>query len=558
MTKESVQEVISKQIKQNTNFIDRIDQELHNEGIDFDLRCNFVTSVLYDKSITFNEDLQSKIKDILQNTNVNKNEIFQIVYMHFGSKYFKKEFDQFYTPITICNFIQSIMLEDKEAIDPACGTGDLLNYYNGNITLCDKGKDVISITKFISQTLNNNSNIINEDSLIYFLDKEKQYNYCVLNPPFGSKTIITDKSTLNKYELGKKLKKQEIGILFIELGLKLLKQDGVLFVIVPNGYLGNCTQSHIDLRSYIIEHFRLIGIIKLPDNAFSRSGTGVSTSIMIISNTKMEGDYNIFIEEANDIGYQLNKKNTPLKYKTDQLGYYEYIDDKTPILKDDLDNYVINKLKQFAFDEHIENLNQKNNKITEYTTIKRSDLGENLMFDTRRYLPIYREIRSTLQSKKFLKDYCKNTKFNFQKQSYPLFKYIAIGNVSSPLYTMEEYNYIELPSRAKYMVKPDDIIISKLKGKISFCIISHNMKNLVVSSGFYVCRPKDEKSKIIIFGNLCENNFKIQHQSRVTGSIMETISDKDIENILINDNINFKKYKSIIESIELLNVELQH
>ena len=108
------------------------------------------------------------------------------------------------------------------------------------------------------------------------------------------------------------------------------------------------------------------------------------------------------------------------------------------------------------------------------------------------------------------------------------------------------------------MVKPDDIIISKLKGKISFCIISHNMKNLVVSSGFYVCRPKDEKSKITIFGNLCENNFKIQHQSMVTGSIMETISDKDIENILINDDINLKKYKSIIESIELLNIELQH
>jgi len=557
MSKQDIQTRITKQIKENTNFVNLINQILHNEGIEFDLRCNIVTSILYNKydDIKINILIIESIQKILRNININKNEIFQIVYMYFGSKYFKKELDQYYTPITICNFLQSMMIENKDAIDPACGTGDLLNFYNGNITLCDKGNEVLKITTFISESLKNNACVLNEDSLTYFLKNEKQYNYCVLNPPFGSKTIVSDQNILNKYELGKNLKKQEIGILFIELGLKLLSSNGVLFVILPNGYLGNGTQSHLDLRRFILKNYRLLGIIKLPDNAFSRSGTGVSTSILIISKEKCEEDYNIFVDEAIDIGYQLNKKNTPLKYKIDKDGYYES-KDQSPILKNDFDINIVSKLKQFAFNENILNLKRENNSITGFTIIKKSEFGLQLIFDSRRYNPIYKQVRTNLKLHKCLKDFCTKAKFTLRKDIH-LFNYIAIGNVSSPLYTMEEYNNIELPSRAKFMVEPNDIIISKLKGKISFCVISHNMNNLVVSSGFHVCRPKDEKSKIIIFGNLCENNFKIQHQHMVTGSIMETISETDIENILINDDVNIEKYKSIIESITLLNTELQ-
>ena len=106
------------------------------------------------------------------------------------------------------------------------------------------------------------------------------------------------------------------------------------------------------------------------------------------------------------------------------------------------------------------------------------------------------------------------------------------------------------------MVRKKDILISKLKGKISFTIITDNRENLVVSNGFSVIRPKDDKSLVIIFANLFTEAFKIQHQSMVTGSIMETLSDKDIKNIYIKEDIDHDKYNTILSSITILNREL--
>ena len=82
------------------------------------------------------------------------------------------------------------------------------------------------------------------------------------------------------------------------------------------------------------------------------------------------------------------------------------------------------------------------------------------------------------------------------------------------------------------------------------------MDNLIASNGFTVIRPKDNKSLVIIFANLFTESFKTQHQSMVTGSIMETLSDDNIKNIYINEDIDFDKYTSILSSIAILNREL--
>ena len=112
----------------------------------------------------------------------------------------------------------------------------------------------------------------------------------------------------------------------------------------------------------------------------------------------------------------------------------------------------------------------------------------------------------------------------------------------------------ELPGRAKYIVRKYDILISKLKGNISFTIITHDIDNLIVSNGFTVIRPKNYESSLILFSNLFTNEFRIQHQSLVTGSIMETILDNDVYDIYIDPNIvTDQKYISILNSLSILN-----
>ena len=559
-TPDDIQKSIHAKIKNNNQFLDETNQYLHNKGIEFAKRYDIITYVLLDKEQAddqISKEIFEWVKNKLSDISIDKHEIYQIVFMFFGNHYFKKQLDQFYTPMTICNFINNLLIPGKTAIDPACGTGDLINHYKGDITLIDKSQSVLEMTRFIKKNLGNNATIEHKDSLQDLISSSTKYNYCVMNPPFGSKTVVTNKTILNKYELGKDKAKQEIGLLFVELGLKLLETDGILFAIVPNGYLGNTNANYLDMRKMIIDNYTLLGIIKLPDNAFSRSGTGVATSILIIQNKKPTADYPIFIEDVENIGYTLNKKNTPFKYKTNKEGYYAYDNSMNPILEENL-THTMELFQSFIHKNNILHLLSKQTDST-YQHFKKSDLNEYLIFDIKRYLTIYKDIRHFAQSKqhKKLNDYCDNTAtFKFRKTK-PQYYYVDIKSVNTPLYNPNLYSQLTLPARGKYCVQKNDILISKLKGKISFTVITETKDNLIASNGFSVIRPKDNKSLVIIFANLFTTTFKIQHQSMVTGSIMETLSDDDIKNIYITEEaIDYEKYKSILSSILILNGEL--
>jgi len=558
LSKDEIQNIVKQKIKNNTKFLDEINQYLHNKGIEIVKRYEIVTNILLCKHATTLTDDETIdwVNQKLSTVSIDKNEIFQIVFMFFGNRHFKKQLDQFYTPMTICNFINSLLIPGKKAIDPACGTGDLLNQYQGNITLVDKSASVLEMTRFIKRT--GNATIEHKDSLKDLFSYEKQFDYCVMNPPFGTKTIETNPDILNKYELGKDKEKQEIGLLFVELGLRLLNKNGILFAIVPNGYLGNTKGDYINLRQIIIEKYTLIGIVKLPDNAFNRSGTGVATSILIIQNKKPRKKYNIFIGDVKDIGYILNKKNTPFKYKTCEDGYYKYDSSMNPVIDEDLSD-IKDALFQFVEKKKIPNLLFTSVlSKSKYESFKKSELDEKLIFDIKRYLSVYKKtIKACIKNKcKTLLNYCDNdASFKFTK-SASQYAYIDIKSVNTPLYSPNIYPSVTLPGRARYQIKKNDILISKLKGKISFTIITEDKENLVASNGFSAIRPKDEKSLVIIFANLFTEEFKIQHQSMVTGSIMETLSDDDIKNIYIKENIDYDKYNAILASITILNREL--
>ena len=129
--------------------------------------------------------------------------------------------------------------------------------------------------------------------------------------------------------------------------------------------------------------------------------------------------------------------------------------------------------------------------------------------------------------------------------------------MNSPTYNKTNFIFgYELPNRAKIELRKNDIIVSKLKGKTVFTIILDELDNIICTNGFCLLRPNSLSDSIIIFANLFSKEFKIQHNSYCTGSIMESISDSDIKNIYINEGIDIPKYKGIMEALEVINSEL--
>lgn len=553
---------IEKIIKTNNIFLTTINQLLHNKGIEFnsrmDIILDYIHYVIYNKKThdqnsnnIIDKETHKSIISLIKNITIDTNEIYQIIFMFYGNKKTKLNLDQYYTPYTIGKFICSLIEPNKKIIDPASGTGDLVKNYNGDITLWDISSDVIEMCKYNYNIINKNCNVKCINSLT---DNTKNvYDYCCLNPPFGSSTVINDPRILNEYTLGKNKKKQEIGILFIEKALQLVKNGGIVFIIIPNGYLGNSSKNTKELRKYLL-NYRIISIVELPSNTFSRSGTGVSTSLMIIQKIHIQEKYNICIKKINNIGYMLNKKNTPYKYKMKNGKYILNSDDK-PILDNDLDDFR-KELLTFIKKENIYHfINEKYEKVMyEYVNI---ECLEGDILDINRYLYFYKNIIFEMKQKQSCK--VKNFIEKQPKSSFKINKemeyiYLDIRQITTPIYNKCNKLYgSELPNRAKIKVKQYDILVSKLKGKITFTIILDKCENIIASNGFCLLRPKNYHNALILFSNLFDEKFKIQHNSLCTGSIMETITEDDIQNIYIDENIDFKKYDDIVCALDKLN-----
>lgn len=554
---------IVNQIKISDKFIENIDQYLHNKGINKLSRLNIIKYVIYNLSNdqleyeNVSSEILNYIQNIINSLLLNKSEIIQRLFMFYGNIIMKNSLDQFYTPLTISEYFKNVMLPNQKYIDPASGTGDLLIKLDGDITLWDISKEACSLSKLNYELFNKNVSIKEHNSLLNYNINNNSYDYSAMNPPFGTKTVTTDENILSNYELSNNKEKQELGILFIERAIQLLKENGILFIIVPGGYLGNNT--NMFLRDYIIQNTKILSIIELPSNTFARSGTGVSTYLLTLQKQKVSNlDYMIHIRKINEIGYELNKKNTPIKYQKNNKNEY-IIENNSPIIINDL-NILSKEINQFAHDNSIKELIQNNTSIP-YESINIQEILNDKyhVMEIGRYSQNYKITISTIQNnqihKKQIKDYCiSNINLSFKIKKSKSYKYVDISEVNTPFYNGKKIIGYELPGRAKNKVKKNDIILSRLRGNISFSIVMDD--DLIVTNGMCVLRPKDLNSLLVIFANLYESSFKIQHQSLTTGSIMECISDENINNIYLKNDCDIQKYKKIYDSMIILHNEL--
>jgi len=557
----------------NSKHINHINQLLHNKGIKQEDRIGVLTS-LFEKrknhgagsaAAAAAEVIDPRFSDIVDTINAidfTNKEISQEIFMLFGSKLTRYKLDQFYTPLTISEFITGMMLPGKAAVDPAGGTGDLLVHYNGNIHIWDIDEHALELCRFNYElNMKKDYQIKCINSLIIGGAAEETMNafeYVTMNPPFGSSTVITDNAILQHYELGVGRKKQEIGILFLELGLKLLKPDGILFAIVPAGYVGNTTKPCMDLRGLLLRH-RVIASIELPKQSFKRSGTGVNTYILVIQKKALApavAEYPIFISAIDNIGYELTKANTPIKYKIIRETGEVCMKDGKKVVDNDLVECA-NKLAMFANEHQIPNMKHVAvaTDAHAYESVLSTSL-QHLILDVKRYSSRYLSLVTKLKSTpgcvpihKLAKLVLKTTKIDQNKQ----YKYIDIGEISTPLYGSKELYGWELPSRAKYSLQKYDILISKLEGNVSYCVILDDSDNYISTNGVSVIRPNNMNALYVLFANITKKEFIVQHNAYLTGSIMASLCDNDIGETLMDAQIDVEMTKKMIDALTALN-----
>ncbi|MFJ1522563.1 class I SAM-dependent DNA methyltransferase [Spiroplasma sp. ald] len=280
----------------------------------------------------------------------------------------KGEHGQFFTPRNVIRFILKYL--DKNFIsinsnikimDPACGTGgfivealdfvwkkinisnknelqkkeEQLNFAQTKIYGIDKDKFVAKVTKAYMCILGDGtSNVMNKDSLQSLEEHYDTVDLLLTNPPFGKKIKIKNNEILNNYSLksnGSKGTNPEV--LFIELSVKLLKENGIMVIVVPEGIIGNYNDKYI--RKFLNNNGKIISIVSLPIETF-KPHTGIKSSIIIFQKYKIFKDYNTVLIDIKKIG---NDKNGKTLYKINDFG--EPLKDKEGhfIVDDEMDNF---------------------------------------------------------------------------------------------------------------------------------------------------------------------------------------------------------------------------
>jgi len=268
---------------------------------------------------------------------------------------------QFFTPRNVVKMMVEILdPDDKDLIiDPACGSGGFLidalkhvwqkisekgKVFNWKFAEVEKQKNnfasnfIIGVEKdyFLSKLTKAYMRLVGDGASGIFCGnslknlqnwkdwKEKirseispgKFNVLLTNPPFGSKIPVSGEEILKQFELGYKwkqgkkrmnwekgkLKEQEAPqILFIERCLQLLKNDGRMAIVLPDGIYGNSQLGYI--RKFIMKRARIVAVIDVPKETF-QPNTGTKTSILILQKTNnIPTDYPVFMCVAETCGH---------------------------------------------------------------------------------------------------------------------------------------------------------------------------------------------------------------------------------------------------------------
>ena len=251
----------------------------------------------------------------------------------FMTSFFRGNFGQFFTPRAVVKFIVDVLpiTSRWRVLDTSCGSGGFLLHaldkvrkaaemkYGAGTPSCyrswhefaEKRLFGIEINEQIARTAKMNmiihddghTNVVAADGLQPINEiasktwnhgfAEENFDCIITNPPFGSTIKQTEHAYLDLYGLSergvdwlnpKSKAAQRPGvaseILFIEQCWHFLVEGGYLAIVIPDGILTNASLQYV--RDWMMEKFRVLAVVSLPQTTFMSTGAGVKSSVLFL------------------------------------------------------------------------------------------------------------------------------------------------------------------------------------------------------------------------------------------------------------------------------------
>lgn len=496
---------------------------------------------------------------------------------------------QFFTPRNVVKLAVEILDPNVGdiIIDPACGSGGFLvvvlehvwnkikkeahkrgfdevwtkdqqrQIANECIQGIDKDSFLAKVTKAYMAIIGDGRGGIFCENALEHLDHWKDktrekisldaFHILLTNPPFGSKIPIKERSILEHFDFGYKFKKKQKGkvwekesrlrekqppqVLFIERCLELLKPNGKMAIVLPDGVLGGSRVGYIPYS--ILQKAKVLALVDLPKQTFQPFVSTKTHLVFLEKKNQSEIDapeeYEVFMAIAEYVGH--DRKGNPLYEEKQGI---RVVKDDLPIIADKyhlykkarltkdqfsrlgyivsskwLENYLVAKRYLPRFIEALEELDRLTQKGNfELKTIgeikKKLFTGANIdAEDYLQYSP-YRYLMTTCV-----------TEFGINPAG---FKFIS------------ERSYTENTSKT---IEEDDIIINRTGNPGIATIFPADMKGVMACGFTFVLRLKASYDPYYIASFLNSRLGRLQTERYAFGSILDHITKDDLEIVLI-------------------------
>jgi len=475
---------------------------------------------------------------------------------------------EYFTPYPIVQLAVDIVdpQPNELVIDPACGSGGFLMEVVKHVADAAGENKKFNQDDFVKKYVNgwefnpdiaqaavlqmlsfggDGREIICKNSLENFAIHESKYDVIVTNPPFGSKGKVEEVKILSQYELGKKWCRNDKGkwvsteelqqsqapdILFLELAVKLLKPNGRMAIVLPEGILQNISVGYV--RQWVKEHALVETVVSIPQEAFIPYGTGIKTSVLFLRKLPARANKDCFMARVRKMGYdvkgkpvyKVNSVGAPLSGKNGELVVDSDIDDITNIYS---------KLCAGA------EINQNNDVFT----VRHEDL--NLRLDVEHYLPNDLALVKKLkrQGARPLGDVAEvlTKTTGFDSAGDQDIRYVAIADIdyrTMQIVSQQTMKAHEAPSRATYRINEGDIITaisgaSTGTAKQATAIVTKEENGAICSNGLAVLRNIKGVDPLYLLGFIRTPIFYRQVRRLMTGHAIPAITREDLENVLI-------------------------
>lgn len=451
---------------------------------------------------------------------------------------------QYMTPPEVVDFAVNLALHDLEkeglensddvfvVADSSCGVGSFLTAFyhkakalavfdDKNILLVgqDKVERMTRLSK-VNLTLFESSrhqitigNSLSSDSALS--DLNGKIDLIITNPPFGAKFNFSDIKNCGSeslpffYAVSKHTTIIDSELLFIDRNLALLKEDGLLFVVLPDSVISAKGLPSL-LRQYLRQNCIVRAIIELPSVTFAQAGTRTKTALLYLQKKTAIKDFpkNVFLAKAEQIGFEVSsRKGVQIK---SQEGANE--------LPEIFNSYKISSSYSTSNDTHIISENPS------AVSVSYGEILENSWTPNHYNAVRLKSINSFKDSKEInnvpLEDLVEFKSLVKRVESWqPETAFISvlhiIGEGLLDIPNLKNY----APKTAGFPVKAGDLLLSKINPRIPRAIVVPKLADRILcSTEFEVMKPKDGLDPYLLSFLLLSRAVQDQIKSLTSGT----------------------------------------